>query len=550
MVKPHQGDEEREHSFEEVWDRLARAGSAELTTSAGTAFSVRATITGRGDRHGQRVIRYFQHGNEYARCYECCWVHYHNCHGSRVGMYARAVDQWLGLEPSTERLTRGELLRLIEQNGGPRGLDLRGWDLSGLDLSPDAIIDELRARDIARDGYPPWVRVVKGKPRGIHLAEAKLRGARLESSNLQGACLRGADLSGACLRGADLGGAELGRANLSEADLTLANLERADLVGADLRTAQLQGADFRYAMLIAANLQGARMYRTRLEWSNLMTANLQHARAREANLEKASLEGARMQEADLVRATLRGATLHGTDLEGADLTAADLRGLNLAGINNLAGIWVFRSRLEKTNLTKEQLGGSIGEERGRRYFSAKEAYLGLKSNFDSIGRYDDASWAYVKERRMEKMTHHPRLARQYYEELEGLAHDANWRLPKWWWFYLRHTAKWVSDWLVEVVCGYGESIVRVLATLVSLWVVAAVYYRLAWGVIGSDGASVAGFGDYLAYSLGALTTTGYDHLRPRLDVGWVPVVTAVEALLGIFLTGLLGFVAANRIRRS
>jgi uncharacterized protein YjbI with pentapeptide repeats len=464
-------------------------------------------------------------------------------------MYASAVDQWLGLEPSAERLTRGELLRLIEENGGPRGLDLGERNLSELDLGRDAILQELQARG-GDEALPPWVYVVKGEPRGIHLAEAQLRGARLKCTSLQGACLRGADLFGACLREADLGRAELSRANLSEADLTLANLEGADLVGADLRKAQLRGADFRHALLIAAKLQEARMWRTRFEWSILITANLQHARLREANLEGASLEGARMEQADLVRATLRGATLHDTHLEGAHLQGADLRGLNLAGINNLAGAWMFRSQLENTNLTKEQLGGSIGEERGRWYGQAKEAYLGLKSNFESIGRYDDASWAYVKERRMEKMTHHPRFARQYYAELEGVAHDSTWRTPRWWWFYLRHTAKCISDWLVELVCGYGESITRVLVTLLALWIVAAIYYRLAWGVIGSDGASVAGFGDYLAYSLGALTTTGYDHLRPRLDVGWVPVVTAIEALLGIFLTGLLGFVAANRIRRS
>jgi len=549
MVKSHQGDEIRRHTFEEAWQRLAEVGGVELTTSAGTVFSARASVTNRGPRKGQRVIRYFQHDKEYARCYECCWEHYHNCHGTRVGMYGTAVDQWLNPGPGAERLTSGELLRLIEENSGPQGLDLVGRDLSELKLGRDAILQELQARG-GDEALPPWVYVVKGEPRGMHLAEAQLRGARLERTVLQGASLRGADLFGACLREADLGRAELSRANLSEADLTLANLEGADLVGADLRRAQLREADFRHALLIGAKLQEARMWRTRLGWSNLMTANLQHASLREANLEGALLEGARMEQADLVRATLIGATLHDTHLEGAHLQGADLSGLYLTGVNNLAGAWMFRSQLEKTNLAKEQLSGSIGEERSRWYGQAKEAYLGLKRNFESIGRYGDASWAYVKERRMEKMTHHPRFARQYYAELEGLARDADWGVPRWWWFYLRHTAKWVSDWLVEAVCGYGESVKRALATLVSLWLVAAIYYRVAWGVVGSDGASVPSFGDYLAYSLGALTTTGYDHLRPRLDVGWVPVVTAIEALLGIFLTGLLGFVMANRIRRS
>jgi uncharacterized protein YjbI with pentapeptide repeats len=549
VVKPHQGDERRQHSFEEAWYRLAELGGAELTTSAGTAFSARATVTSRGARKGQRVIRYFQQGREYARCYECCWEHYYNCYGTRIGMYGTAADEWLGVRSSGHRLTREDLLGLIEQNGGPRALDLEGQDLSGLDLGRDAILEKLQARG-GGEPLPAWAYTVKGEPRGIQLSGAHLRGAHLEGTILWGACLRGADLSGAYLREVNLARAELSRANLSEADLTLANVEGAWLMGADLRRAQLQGADCRHAELDAVRLQEARMWRARLGWSSLITARMQHVRAREVNLEGALLHGANMQHADLQRATLRGATLHDTDLEGADLTEADLRGVNLSVMNNLSGIWVFRSQLEKTNLTKEQLGGSIGEERAGRYFSAKEAYLALKSNFESIGRYDDASWAYVKERKMEKMTHYPRFARQFYAELEGLPHGSDWRALRWWWFYLRHTAKWVTDWLVALVCGYGESIVRVLGTLLLLWFLSALYYRLVCGVIGPDGASVTSFGDYLAYSLAALTTTGYDHLRPRLDLGWVPVVTAVEALLGIFLTGLLGFVAANRIRRS
>jgi hypothetical protein len=103
---------------------------------------------------------------------------------------------------------------------------------------------------------------------------------------------------------------------------------------------------------------------------------------------------------------------------------------------------------------------------------------------------------------------------------------------------------------VELVCGYGESWPRALGSLVALWLLSAIYYRLHWGVLGTDGGSVASFKDYLVYSLGALTTTSFEHLQPRLDVGWVPTVTALQALFGIVLSGLVGFVVANRIRRS
>jgi len=39
--------------------------------------------------------------------------------------------------------TREEILKLIEENGGPEGLDLSGKDLSGIDLNERAIGTEL-----------------------------------------------------------------------------------------------------------------------------------------------------------------------------------------------------------------------------------------------------------------------------------------------------------------------------------------------------------------------------------------------------------------------
>jgi len=39
--------------------------------------------------------------------------------------------------------TREEILKLIEENGGPEGLDLSGKDLSGIDLNKRAIEVEL-----------------------------------------------------------------------------------------------------------------------------------------------------------------------------------------------------------------------------------------------------------------------------------------------------------------------------------------------------------------------------------------------------------------------
>ena len=69
--------------------------------------------------------------------------------------------------------TREEILKLIEENGGPEGLDLSGKDLSFIDLSREAITAELeKAREKAPDETPVWYNERTG---GINLAKLRLK---------------------------------------------------------------------------------------------------------------------------------------------------------------------------------------------------------------------------------------------------------------------------------------------------------------------------------------------------------------------------------------
>jgi len=52
------------------------------------------------------VIRFFHNGREYGRAYECCWGHYYNCNRTRIGMYVRALDEYMALKD--ERLLHKE----------------------------------------------------------------------------------------------------------------------------------------------------------------------------------------------------------------------------------------------------------------------------------------------------------------------------------------------------------------------------------------------------------------------------------------------------------
>ena len=426
--------------------------------------------------------------------------------------------------------TTQEILKLIEENGGPEGLDLSGKDLSGIDLSREAIETELKNfRERAPDEMPVWYNKWIG---GINLEGANLQEANLERANLQGANLVNANLQGANLEQANL---------WWEANLQGANLEQANLLGANVSFSNLQGANLEQANLLGANVSFSNLQRTYLVFANLL-----------------------------------GANVRGVDLQEADLAYSHLEKLDFFEARSLKGAQFYNAFLDDTRLKKELLGRAIGEELEGEYDRAKEAYLALKNNFAEIGRYDDAAWAYRKERRMEKATKAPWRARRYYGNNLPLltkirtrwwTKRARWikrdrrgyqilrtysQLPHWsplvWWFWFKYTVKWLGDVFVELLCGYGESLWRVLAWMVLVILGFAAYYQVSHAVVTSSQDAATSLWDHLIFSLGAFTT-----LQPaRLQAArpGVELLTTIQAIIGISLAGLLGFVAGNRIRRS
>jgi hypothetical protein len=402
--------------------------------------------------------------------------------------YCRAHQDQASEEPV--RWTRERLEAAIVAHGGPDGLDLAGTDLSNLDLS-------------------------------------------------------GMDLHGILLQGAVLQGVKLLKADLREAYLRDANLRGGELPDADLRGANLEVTDLQRVDLSEAKLQGARLAL--------------------ADLQEAGLEFARLQRARLRHVSLRGAYLRDTNLQGADLQGADLREVDLLDVEpgGLLGIKLYRAKLDHTLLKREQLGPAIGDEQAREYRQARDAYLALKQNFEDLGDYEAASWSYIKERQMEKACSAPWRARRFYGEGQ-LGDTSEHRLPAYhpwvWWFFARHTTKWLSDWSVEVLCGYGESIGRVLGWMAVLLFVSPLLFGLL-GLLDWPHKNAETFHNlsvprrygyaYLQqflYVLDAFTTADFAELQPASSFG--RLCSGLIALVGIFLTGLLGFVVGNRIRRS
>lgn len=323
-------------------------------------------------------------------------------------------------------------------------------------------------------------------------------------------------------------GANLHLANLQHADLRLA-----DLKGANLMFANLQGADLRLA-----NLQDADLRLADLKGANLTKANLQHAQLGETNL----------QGADLGLADLQGADLRNANLQDVNFREAKLQGVDLSNVRNMTNVDLSGAWLDRTRMRRERLGDRIPEERDGDYAAAKRGYISLRKNFDDLGDYDAASWAYRKERQMEKL--------EAGQAGRSALAKRKWREASASYF------KFFSDTLVEWLCDYGQSVWRVAGWMAALlFIITPLLLSGMGGIVWSEdlyrhySALPSAwhrfwfwYYHYFLYAFSVLTTANFSDLQPINDA--VKLASGLFAIAGIVLAGLLGFIAGHRIRRS
>ena len=383
----------------------------------------------------------------------------------------------------------------------------------------------------------------------------------LSGSNLRGLDLQKCNLSHVILCRAKLSGAKLQQANLAEA-----NLQSADLSQAGLQNAVLIGANLRNARLSHADLREAQMRDTCLKNADLSGADLTGARLSGAKLNEATtLYGAKLQGVDLAKATLDQ-----TSFEGADLTRANLDGAKFHRVS------LYGAILEGTRLRRQDIEGEIIEkheaEERKAWDQVEDIYLELKNNFQQIGRYNESVWAYQQERKAEKEMKAPRRCLDYYGAEEPFPTSLRKHIvklhpetagktyrnlsrssPLVWWFWFKYTLKWLVDGFIEWLCGYGESIWRVLRAMFILWASFAGIFYLVGGVSCENAATgqiaICPPLQLFYFSLGAMAAMEPAGLTAQATP-IMQILVPLEALLGIALTGLLGFVTGNRIRRA
>ena len=197
--------------------------------------------------------------------------------------------------------------------------------------------------------------------------------------------------------------------------------------------------------------------------------------------------------------------------------------------------------LKNTQIEKKEINGHILQEQEKDFSTAKEIYLLLKNNFHSIGRYEDESWAFKKEKDMERKSY----------------------------FNFKTSHKWLWSCFLNAIYGYGEKPWNVIFSAGMLIFIFALLFNLI-GIGNPEIIEIKGtaihqnsgdivnlaskgflknnvirnFPDSLYFSTITFTTLGYGDFRPL--EGWGRILAGSEAFIGAFMMALFVYTFARR----
>jgi len=232
--------------------------------------------------------------------------------------------------------------------------------------------------------------------------------------------------------------------------------------------------------------------------------------------------------------------------------------------------------LRNTNFTRSQIENHILQEENKEFSQAREVYLLLKNNFHNIGRYDDESWAFEKEKEMERSIY------SYGSFIKKIRKDKNISKNKNYkktytsvgfflkWLFTKNFLLWIIYGFLDFLFGYGERPLRVIRFAIIIIIVSAFFYMyfgistypeniklnldISNNIITEpqeitlntklSGIIIKDFYNCFYFSTVTFTTLGYGDLRPL--EGWSRIFAGTEAFIGAFMMALFVYTFARR----
>lgn len=167
----------------------------------------------------------------------------------------------------------------------------------------------------------------------------------------------------------------------------------------------------------------------------------------------------------------------------------------------------------------------------KNYYELSETYLGLKNRFNENGRYNDMSWAYLKEKESIRLIYKQKIIGKY---INGFVRVKN--------FF-----KFLWEYFLFYLFGYGEKPWYIFGWSVITIIIFGVIYKVI-SAIGSELNNIdvaITFWRSLYFSTITFTTVGFGDFHPINDISRVLVM--IEAALGLFFYSLFIFSFGRRI---
>ncbi len=246
-------------------------------------------------------------------------------------------------------------------------------------------------------------------------------------------------------------------------------------------------------------MQGAKFESARTERPRLKAMDLSGVEFARGDLRRMVMVGADLRDIQLTGADLRGAILVNADLRGATLQSADLKGVNLKGAD-LRGAQFRYAKFDGDTLLETEYVDRETDFTGSALTDAR-----VDPGLRQLLEYN------VRRRRWENWyEHHPLLA---------------WPV-----------------WLFWLMCDYGRSTWRILATFALLAVAfAGIYLAFPDSVMTTwdNPKELFDFGYALYFSVVTMTTLGFGDVYAAPDSSLGQILLVLQVILGYLLLGAL-----------
>lgn len=236
--------------------------------------------------------------------------------------------------------------------------------------------------------------------------------------------------------------------------------------------------------------------------------------------------------------------------------------------------------LKNTMIKKRQIENHILQEKKKNYSEAQQVFLLLKNNFHSIGRYNDESWSYIKERDMEKLSYsfaNPekttipmRIINEIYQDTskkKNIFYRFILRIKSFIkWFFSKKFLNWFNLTISSFIYSYGESPWKVIrfasiaivlfALIFNRYGIITTGYKLNfleeylkrtesnWDILEYLGPISGNFWNCLYFSVITFTTLGYGDFQPL--EGLSRFFASLESALGAIAIALFVYTLARR----